>query len=116
MRKILSVLTPVLTVSAMALLGLLVSTPRRALAAADPCEQSVCFQGPVISRIRVRPHALFLTLDGSLQVIDITWSSWGREVVRGSGTAVYETHSAGGRISIHVAPVTIALSPRGKVT
>jgi hypothetical protein len=53
MRKTLSVLTRVLAVSATALFALLVSTPRRALAAADPCEQSVCFQGAVISGMRV---------------------------------------------------------------
>ena len=102
--------TPALAISATALLGLLVSTPRRALAAADPCEQSVCFQGAVDLWHSCPPPALFLTLDGSLQVIDITWSSWGSEVVRGSGAAVDETHGAGGRISIHVARVTVALS------
>jgi hypothetical protein len=110
MRKTMSVLTPVLAVSATALFALLVSTPRRALAAADPCEQSVCFQGAVISGMRVRPPALFLTIDGSLQVIDVTWSSWGPEVVRGSGAAVYETRGPGPRISIHVARVSVALS------
>lgn len=110
MRKTLSLLTTVLAVSATALFALLAATPRRALAAADPCAQSVCFQGAVISGVRVRPPALFLTLDGSLQVIDVTWSSWGSEVARGNGAAVYESRGPGRRISIHVARVSVTLS------
>jgi hypothetical protein len=59
---------------------------------------------------------LFLTSDGSLQVIGMSWSTWASEVVptpdvsRGTGLAVYETKGRGKKISIHAVPVAVALS------
>lgn len=88
-----------------------------ASAATDPCDtQSVCFQGAVVSGVRVRPPALFLTWDGSLQVIDVRWSSWASEVAatpdaaRATGRAVYETKGPGNRVSVHVVAVAVELS------
>lgn len=110
MRKSLSVLTIIVAVPAILLVALLAPTPRPALAAGDPCVQSVCFQGAVISGVRVRPPALFLTRDGSLQVVGLTWSTWGAEKARATGAAVYETSGPAGRIDIHVARVSVTLS------
>jgi hypothetical protein len=104
----------------LALFALLAAAPRPASAAADPCDtQNVCFQGAVISGVRVKPPALFLTWDGSLQVIDLNWSTWASETTstpdtaQGTGLAVYETQAPGQRISVHVIRVAVALSQIG---
>src|SRR5450755_3751891 len=117
MRKTLSPLTTGFGALILVLFTLLAAAPPPASAAADPCDtQSVCFQGAVVSGVRVKPPALFLTSDGSLQVIGMNWSSWASEVVptpdvsRGTGLAVYETRARGKKISIHVVPVAVALS------
>ena len=117
MQKTLSFLTMgvgAVLVAVTMVLGCAVPT---ASAATDPCDtQSVCFQGAVVSGVRVRPPALFLTWDGSLQVIDIRWSSWASEVAatpdvaRGTGRAVYETKDSGNEVSVHVVPVAVVLS------
>jgi hypothetical protein len=66
--------------------------------------------------VRVKPPALFLTWDGSLQVVAIKWSTWASETAstpdtaNGTGIAVYEAQGAQGRISVHVVRVAVALS------
>ena len=117
MPKTLTLLTTGITTLILALFTVLAVGPPPAFAAADPCDtQSVCFQGAVVSGVRVKPPALFLTWDGSLQVIDLTWSTWASEVVptpdvaRGTGFAVFETEGPERRISIRVVPVAVVLS------
>jgi hypothetical protein len=110
MQRALFLLRAVVEAVAVAVVMLIATTTAQALASVDPCVQSVCFQGAVVSGDRVRPPALFLTRDGGLQVINVTWSTWGSEIARGTGAAVYETVGAGAHISIRVIRVSVTLS------
>jgi hypothetical protein len=117
MHKTLSLLQTGIGASLLAVVMLLGALSPSALAAPDPCDtQSVCFQGAVVSGVRVEPPALFLTSDGSLQIVGMNWSTWASEVAatpdvaRGTGLAVYETMGRGNKISVHVVPVAVVLS------
>lgn len=79
--------------------------------AASGCSQSVCFQGAVVNSHRIKPRTLFLTVDGTLDVFDVNWSSWGSRLATGHGIAEYHgcTPSCGqGRV--HRASVVVRLS------
>ena len=92
---------------ALGALGLL--TP--AALAADPCEQTVCFQGAVVNGSRVKPHTLWLSADGTLTVVRIRWTRWGGEVAVGHGTAYYHGCTPTcAQAPTHHAAVTVRLS------
>ena|ERR1700722_10236688 len=73
--------------------------------------QRVHFEGAVIQGPTTRPHALSLTADGTLEVSQIRWRSWGRNLASGRGTAEYHgcTPSCGQGI-IHQVVVATRLS------
>lgn len=72
--------------------------------AAGRCERSVCFVGAV-NNVQVKPRTLYLSADGTLEVVHVTWSRWGGTVARGRGTAYY-----------HGCSPTCAQAPRAHAT
>lgn len=69
--------------------ALFVVTIAAVAAPAAAVAQTVHFEGAVIQGPTVRPHTLSLTADGTLEVSQIHWRSWGGNLARGRGTAEY---------------------------
>lgn len=85
------------------------TTKTTASTATTPPTQSAYFYGTDASRA-VRPSTLYLTGDGTLQVNDVSWSSWGGSTAAGSGTAEYHGCNPNcAQAAVQTTPVTISL-------
>jgi hypothetical protein len=59
----------------------------------------------------VRPHTLFLTGDGTLDVTNVSWSSWGGRTAAGRGQAEYHGCTPTcAQARVHRATVNVRLS------
>ena len=81
-----------------------------AVVSAESAAAAVYFGGALAGR-HVRPRALSLSADGTLEVSNIRWTSWGGRTATGRGEAEYHGCTPYcGTAPVHHAPVRISLS------
>jgi hypothetical protein len=71
---------------------------------------SVWFVGAVTQARHIRPRTLWLSADGSLEVMHIRWSRWGEKVAVGRGRATWHSCTPTcWQATVHHAKVTVHL-------